>query len=162
MEGSMAERGKRRRWVDPTGLVWESHPSSIVPGGVTYVVGRQTPPAEVRAQSEAKAARLHRKRVEQKLNTIQQELAEASKAATGAVTETVVIPPPPVRITEAERVAAALRVLIPPHGIVPKGMVWDSVDRELRKLGVITSERSYWRALKLNREPVPGVPGLAR
>jgi hypothetical protein len=168
------------------GVQLKNQPASMLPGGVTYVTGMTTgrvgfAPAntaarlrllqersdiqqeltKAQARSEANAARLRHKRIEQSLNTLL-----ARTTAPVAATETAVIPPPPARIKEAERVAEALRVLFPPHGIVPRGMVWDSVNRMLRKHDVITSERTYWRALKLNRErakPVPaGVPGLAR
>jgi hypothetical protein len=62
-------------------MVLENCPSSILPGGVTRIVGFQEPPAKVRARAEANAARRYRKRVEQKLDAIQQKLAEPPNRA---------------------------------------------------------------------------------
>jgi hypothetical protein len=52
----------------------------------------------------------------------------------------------------AERIAWALRAVFPPHGVVPKGMVWKEVRRRLKARGVETSRPTYFRAKQLNRE----------
>jgi hypothetical protein len=120
------------------GVQLKNQPSSLLPGGVTYVTGRV-------GFASPNAARL---RLLQELSAVRQELVDMRAEASTATGETAVIP---ARITEAERVAEALRALFKPDGIVPKGMVWDSVDRMLRKHGVRTSRSTYFRAKHLNR-----------
>jgi hypothetical protein len=63
------------------GIQLKNQPASMLPGGVTYVTGMTTGKAGFR--SDANAA--HRKRVEQDLNVIKQELARMRAATSVAM-----------------------------------------------------------------------------
>jgi hypothetical protein len=62
----------------------------------------------------------------------------------------VVTPPAPMLVKE--RTVLGLQRAYPPHGIPPKGTVWDEVDRRLLALGTKTSRTTYFAALKHIRE----------
>ena len=122
-------------YVRDDGTVLKRAPASMLPGGVEYVVGF-TDPARVRL------ARLHRERVEQKLDAIEEKLAEAR-----ARSEAVAV----VRPTR-EHIAAVLREEYAPHGVPPRGQGWEKgAEKKLKARGVDTCRAEYFHAVKLNK-----------